>query len=539
MPTYEVTAPDGSVFDVTAPEGASQAQVMAYARANFKKAAPKPMMGQAESALTGFGGVVNNLTGRVVDGLDALGLASDKLKSDRAALDAEFADAMPRTQTAGRLVGEVIPTLATAPLKGGMAAQGALSGAMLSDDDTLGGVAKDAAVGAATSLGVGKVLQAGAALAKPTVSAGAKALRDAGVLMTPGQIAGLAEEGATGLKKVGAKFARGVEERLAGFTIIGDVINTARDRSTITFNAAKLNGALSAIGGKMPDTVKAGHEAVRYVGDKLSEGYNALLPKLSATVDGRFAVGLRQAQRSTATLPADKQAQFSKIIADAFGNRAQSGTLTGKALKDAEEKLRDQATAYKSSGDVDQRRMGQAVGKVLDEFRALVERSNPQFRGQLQKLNKGWRQLAIIEDAAGGAGNTTGMFTPKGYAAAARKADSSVRKRATARGTTPDQVLNDAAARALPNSTPDSGTAGRASMAIGLGALGAGSVTVSPWVAALGVGALPHTLTGQKAINALLLGNRPKSVQAVARPLNALANYAPQLAVPATVHFND
>lgn len=37
MPTYVITAPDGTELEVTAPEGASQAQVLAYAKANYKK----------------------------------------------------------------------------------------------------------------------------------------------------------------------------------------------------------------------------------------------------------------------------------------------------------------------------------------------------------------------------------------------------------------------------------------------------------------------------------------------------------------------
>lgn len=36
MPTYEITAPDGKVLEITAPEGATQDQVLAYAQAQYK-----------------------------------------------------------------------------------------------------------------------------------------------------------------------------------------------------------------------------------------------------------------------------------------------------------------------------------------------------------------------------------------------------------------------------------------------------------------------------------------------------------------------
>lgn len=42
MPTYVVTAPDGKEYEVTAPEGATQDQVLAYVQQNYNKPAPAP-----------------------------------------------------------------------------------------------------------------------------------------------------------------------------------------------------------------------------------------------------------------------------------------------------------------------------------------------------------------------------------------------------------------------------------------------------------------------------------------------------------------
>ena len=36
MPDYKITAPDGNAYTVTAPEGATQDQVLAYAQANYQ-----------------------------------------------------------------------------------------------------------------------------------------------------------------------------------------------------------------------------------------------------------------------------------------------------------------------------------------------------------------------------------------------------------------------------------------------------------------------------------------------------------------------
>jgi hypothetical protein len=50
MPTYVVTAPDGKEYEITAPEGATQEQVLAYAQQNYSKPAEKPQRSLAQEA---------------------------------------------------------------------------------------------------------------------------------------------------------------------------------------------------------------------------------------------------------------------------------------------------------------------------------------------------------------------------------------------------------------------------------------------------------------------------------------------------------
>lgn len=95
MAKYRVNAPDGSVFEVSVPDTASEAEVMAYAQAEFAKQKPvidKPAAVQAGEAIGGFGRQVG-LAARY--GLEGLGQAAqiftepiryvqDKLTPDRA-----------------------------------------------------------------------------------------------------------------------------------------------------------------------------------------------------------------------------------------------------------------------------------------------------------------------------------------------------------------------------------------------------------------------------------------------------------------------
>jgi len=67
MPTYEITSPSGKVYEVDAPEGATEAEVMDYARSQFANGPEAPESTYAERAGRGLGlgtrAVATGLTG--------------------------------------------------------------------------------------------------------------------------------------------------------------------------------------------------------------------------------------------------------------------------------------------------------------------------------------------------------------------------------------------------------------------------------------------------------------------------------------------
>jgi len=69
MPKFEITSPDGRLFEVTAPAGASQDEVLAYAQQNFGQ--PKgstvgqKALGVGEAALSAGTGVIGQLVGNI------------------------------------------------------------------------------------------------------------------------------------------------------------------------------------------------------------------------------------------------------------------------------------------------------------------------------------------------------------------------------------------------------------------------------------------------------------------------------------------
>lgn len=128
MPTYVVTAPDGKEYEVTAPEGATQDEVLAYARANFGKQEPS----------------------RGSSILRQLGLTARAAGTAVTALPAMLADPLASivNQAAGRKVMELpsqgVQNLMT--MAGLPEPQGALERAVQTGASAMGGVGPQAAL---------------------------------------------------------------------------------------------------------------------------------------------------------------------------------------------------------------------------------------------------------------------------------------------------------------------------------------------------------------------------------------------------------
>lgn len=87
MPVYRITAPDGQSYEVTAPEGATEQDVLSYAQANYTSAAPAPepeqdsawdfsgdrtIFGRGEEMARGFGRSALSSLGTFAEGVEGL-----------------------------------------------------------------------------------------------------------------------------------------------------------------------------------------------------------------------------------------------------------------------------------------------------------------------------------------------------------------------------------------------------------------------------------------------------------------------------------
>jgi hypothetical protein len=391
----------------------------------------------------------------------------------------------------GTFAGNMVGTIPAMIASKNPVVQGALSGAMLTDNRDVPGVLKDAGLGAVTGA-AGHVLMGAAGKALKGGSKEVRKLLQEGVQLTPGQVLG--------------GVAQRVEDKLTSVPWVGDVIAGKRAATIPQFNRAAANDVLSSVGKRVPDNVEAGHDAVKFAGDTLSAGYNKLLTPLTVRLDKGFANHMASLAPDIASLAPADQAQVQAILKEQVARRLGAGPVTGQALKDVESYLT--RTISKFYKNPDKAEIADVLSDVQHGFREMIARQNPQAAKDLAAHNLAWAKLMRLQSAAASA--VDGVASPN------QLKQSVVRgagQRFASRGEGLMQDLANAAAKVLPQRVGDSGTAGRALQMTIPGAVAAG--VTAPL--------LPlYSRTGQKAIGALFGGARPSSAKQMADVLAAM-----------------
>ena len=459
--------------------------------ADFQTAKPK-RKSQSLGFMEGVARPLEN-AGKV-NPLNYISLPGDRSRETRAQAAQGMHDYFAKREqteqpgTIGKIAGNVLATIPVGMATGNPWIGGAVGGALTSESDSLGGVAKDAAVGAVLGKATDVAVNAAAKALKPVVDPAVQLLEQSGVKLTPG------------MKRGGKAMAR--EDKLMSKPIVGDAIAADRQATIQTFNKAAVNKALAPLGVKVPDDVAAGFDAVGYAHDAVDQAYNSVVPKMAVQVDPRFMVGMRKVAQDASTMPEAQQAQLQAALKGIrFG---QNSRLAGQQLKDAQAELSRLAKTYSSSASPADRELGRALWAVKGNLDDLMMRQNPQLAPELRKANAAFRGLAIVEDAAGRADD--GVFNTGQLKQSVRRGDASRRKAASARGDAYMQDFSNAARNVIPAKTPDSGTAGRLNQGNVLAAIG-GAVDRGRYEAGKvldNVLAAPRPAWAEPAANALL-----------------------------------
>jgi hypothetical protein len=434
----------------------------------------------------------------------------------------------------GRGVGNAIgaiPLAAAMPtgsgVLGGIGA-GALSGAANSliepVTDTSKGFASQKLQQAGTGAAVGGIanplMRAVGAVVSPTIGAAQQKLLDAGVPLTPGQILGGA--------------AARTEAKLTSVPFVGDMIKNGQQRAVQGFNKATYNEVLAPLGQTYDGPI--GNEGVAAVQKTISNAYDDALSKLTFKADPQFQADLGNLAGMAQGLPPAQQGQFMNVVkTQILGKLSPQGEMDGATLKGVQSELGRISRGLTGDPSFDNQQLGQAIGEVKNLVEQSLPRNNAADSVQdLAKANAAYANFVRLRAAASsqGAMNNEGVFTAAQLNNAVRGADKSAGKGATATGNALMQDFSSAGQQVLGSKYPDSGTPGRALLALmGPAALGQAFVPgyTAPLAAAMGVGALPYTAAGQKVAQTLLT-SRPGFAVPVA---NALSRYGVPLAAPA------
>lgn len=525
-------APDAQVQQYAASVGADPASlsaVLAFRKQNpgYRGNYNASDLELKDEQLGGFRGLVNGAAQSPVgayflNGADALTASNlDSLTANpalaRAGLEG-VRQANPYSSLAGTVTGS---GLAAAGAELGLARAGLGAGAAALTGDALYGAAYGAgssdegsrllgaAVGGVGGLGGGI---AGRAAARGVGNAltGARnadvqGLRAAGVPLTAGQAIG-------GVLK-------GVEDRLSGLPVIGDMVNARRREGFEGFNRAAFGEGLAPINADTGGVIaEQGIDAARAA---RSQAYRDALDPVQVQADAPFVADMQGAIQAGRALPDPMSTNLDYTLPTRVGNSFDpNGGLTGNGFQQSIRGLRRDARAMENLpyghdfGDVTRQAEGALEG--------LLQRQSPGTLPAYNAANTANRNVEVLRDAVNRARNgsrsgETGVFTPSQLADAAA---ANARRFGNGQGTTnqPFFDLSRAGQRVLPNSVPDSGTAGRAVVAGGLGLAGLGGGagyaagdTTTGAGAGLGLAALlaaGGTRTGQRALTAALL-DRP------------------------------
>jgi hypothetical protein len=270
--------------------------------------------------------------------------------------------------------------------------------------------------------------------------------------------------------------ANSVEEKMMSIPLLGDMISGARARASEGINKAAYARALSPVGETIPDDIPLGRDAVKYIGNRLGEKYDDLLPKLTGKADDVFVndlESLKNAVQVDDIINPSERAKFAKILKNTVENKfSKNGGITGESLKIIESDLGTKARALQQ-GTVSEQQLADALLEAQSSIRQMVRRSNPDYAEKLEAINTGYANFKRIQSAAK-SGNEKGVFTPRQLSSAVRQLDKTKDKAAFARGDALMQDLSDAGSSVVSNKIPNSGTVDRG-LLFGLGAAGLGS----------------------------------------------------------------
>lgn len=350
---------------------------------------------------------------------------------------------------------------------------------------------------------VGGAIGAGGAAVAPAIPAAQRALRAAGIRLTPGQLYG-----------GGVKTA---EEALTSFPIMGAGIKQAQRQAIEQTPAFLYNRALKDIGVTIPVTMTPRAAASRARAE-IRRAYENVFSDARIKLDDETLDAVEQAAKAARKRLGKEQGaaaeDLEQVVLDKLTDAAdENDTISATALKDIQSKLgQDAAAAVRQNNFA----RAEAIDQVDTALLGIFAKQFPEKADRLKKLDTAYSKYVPLRRAASMADESA--FTPAQALRAVRAEERRLGatglgrlEAGEARMQRPAEVLK----RTMGGGLPESGTVPRLLSSMAL--MGAG-----------GVGGMPFGMTEEGAAGALGLGLAGRGLYT--RPGQAFLS---RLAIPA------
>jgi hypothetical protein len=310
-----------------------------------------------------------------------------------------------------------------------------------------------------------------------------KTLRANKINPTPGRILG--------------GIAGDAEDKATSLPVVGYAITSARQKALDDLNKAAYRQVLSPIGETLDDKIPVGRESIKAIGDRISAGYEEVLPLVRFKADAEFASKLSDAAAVAGRLPKNEQDVYRTTMKEVVLPQLRNGReVDGQVWKNVDSYLGGRVSNLSSGGPYE-RDLAGLFRDVQQSLRDGLARTNPRMADRISSLNEAWKGYRVISDAGSAVKGAEG-FTPNAFSMAVKRASGGPGLKYS-RGEKFMQDLSDAASARLPSAYPDSGTAGRSLLAQGAG------LALSP----LAIPYLPGFRGAASGLAANRLGNVP------------------------------
>lgn len=424
----------------------------------------------------------------------------------------------PEGLDVARIAGNVLSPVNLIP--GGMAARaatspvgrisagaglGALSGAAqpVVNQDYTSALGTNVALGAGLGGALSGVGQAVAKAVKPSASVNPDVamLKSLGVDITPGQALGGA--------------ASRTEQKLTSVPFLGSQIEKRRGTALDQFSNAMFNKAGTPIGFK---TQKVGLDAVGELDEAVSKAYKSAIDATPGVkVDDQFLGNVIRLEEMAKDIATDENA--AKALSRQIGLLLNKVTKSDQVLPDTWKEL--DAMLGKAMRETKNYELKSGLRQLQSEWRDMAGRSNPEQRKLFKSADAAYKNLLILEKAAGKAAKQDGVFTPNQLYRSAEKFAGS--KSQVRQQTAPFLAEARAAENVLGNTVPNSGTFDRAALG---GLLGGAGLAIDPtFLFGPLAGAAMYSKLGNKALTGLV-SSRPDFADPISQFIGRSSPYA-------------